>query len=467
MANALAEALDQAKATGEVSVARLKELCDAEKEVLGNIAHDRSTAGNFMKVDTLEGDTNEAKSNNYVDRVAVHSEAEKFIAQQEATELLVKAQAEDAARRKALDAAGNQKTQTGEEMDRKTREQQPNNYVPATTPGLLKSLMPGFDIQGIQKSARDGKLSMRLPVDPEKLVKELKAVTTETVMPIDTFGRIYPMQTTLLDFIDVQSAPGQQMFYHEPPDPDDAAPTVGPRDIGDQLGDEAIEFTLRRLNKQSCGRRTRLDREVAMAHPAVMDRVGRALMVRQRRYIMNEVLNGTGGYNPASGNRWWGLLPHLNDQAQPGLNHYAVPAGTNEWVQTLETYMLTQWERDTSPNLIVVNHADWSAIRRAQRSQRYLAVDYNQFPYGDFDGTPLLPTNLMPANTLLMLNTEPGNLYIEFQSENMAVEMSDEVGFEENQLAFRITAYANVGLVAPASSLKITDTNNMNILGLA
>ena len=465
----LAEALEQARTTGEMSVAALKEECDKEGTLLGTIAHDAKTMGNFAKVDSLAGENHEQKSLDFVARTQILSEAERFIRDSEMTEMALK-QVEN---RKALNLANPPGAQEPGAPQSLPLQQigGGNNWAPAGHQGLYKFLRPSVaELAGDNLNLRNIKSSpARAGVPVQEFIGQLKAVNVTNVMPIDTFGRVYPMMTTLLDFIQMEGYPGQQIFYQEPPLPVEAAPSTGERVPGGMIDEDDVDITSRRLNKHSIGRRTRVHIEDARAHPAVLDRASRHLMVRQRRYLMNEILNGTGGY-AGTGNRWWGLLPHLTLATGDGRQTNAVPnvaAPGNEWLQYLEETMLVLWERGTMPNVLVTTHNDWAAIRRAQRAQRYQQPDYTRFPFGEFAGIPLLPTNLMPANNLLMLNTEVDNLFIEFQSDTIQIEMSDEVGFESYELALRTVVFGNIALVAPASSYKLTDTNNLNIVPLA
>ena len=469
----LLEELTKARDTGEISVSALKEKCDEEKTLLGTIAMDSKNAGNFMGIDALEGETQELKSRAFVHRTQVLSEAETFIRDSELAELARKQMENE--RQKALQLnppAGDPAVAGGPNTMPLQHLGGGANFIPAAHQGLFKMMRPtveaacGANLENL-RNVKTSPLRTGIPV--QDFIAQLKVVTVTNVMPIDHFGRVYPMQTTLLDFISMEGYPGQQIFYQEPPLPVEAAPAVGARAMGNMLTDENIVMTNRRLNKQSIGRRTRINIEDARAHPAVMDRASRQLMILQRRYLMNEILNGTGGL-AGTGNRWWGMLPHLEITSGDGRNDLTITSANapeNEWLQYLEETALILWERGTMPNVFVVTHNDWAAIRRAQRAQRYMQPDYNLFPFGEFGGIPLLPTNLMPANTLLMLNTEPDNLFIEFQSDTIQIEMSDEVGFEEYQLALRTVVFGNLALAAPSSSLKLTGTNELHIVPLA
>lgn len=301
----------------------------------------------------------------------------------------------------------------------------------------------------------------------------LKAFTITTPMPIDIVAQPYPMRTQPLDYVNIRTAPGSQIFYHTPNLPG----TVGPasthraqvRTRGLPLNETNIEWDDIRLTKRSLGSWMPINYEDVNDNAAFAAVAAEQLMIDIRLLMVQQMLQGRN-----TGDEWQGLSGALTTTSGLGQNTAPVPmpAGTApnytnteaiHPVQALVNAMVQIWQRGMFPTAIFLGATDYVKINYQQRLERYLQTDYRNFPMGDVQGVPLVLTDQLPANEIIIADLSPQNAEIVLGQE-LQIGMSDDYRFANNQRAIRVVTYGNLAIYRPLAFWKLTATNQLTII---
>ena len=468
---------------GSMSMAVLREKHKKEREDLAEISAIIGEDGFMATKDKLSGDSVETKMASFEERLVEIGDAEALITRND--QALLKAQ-----QMRGTPQAPPVMTE---------RHEFPGGPVPDGS--MVKSGAPGWmNIQAWQSPFRKAMLDSeavrkafpenRLPV-PEKAgggkmptiefkmdaghaMGVLKAFAIQTPMPIDRVAMPYMLTVRPLDYVSMTSEPGSLIYYHTPQLP--TRPTLpsgtnlpSVRTRGALLEELNVTWDRHALEKQSLGIWMPLEYEDINDNASVMMAATEQLLIDVRRLIVQQLFSGTN-----AGNQWNGLIRNFSTASGAGQNTDAIPAPTGAApnytnaddihpTNAILERIARLWETGFMPTVIFCGRRDYIRIRSQQRVERYLQTDYANFPQGDVEGIPLCLTDQLPANVILVVDTRPECFEIKM-GQDIAVAMSDDFRFANNQRAIRVVGYGNIPVYQPLCGWQITGTENMRVI---
>ena len=478
----MAEMLEQYN-TGEITMSVLRaehEKQFNEMEAFGKEAQEK---GWMALMDKVPGENSEQKVKSFSDMNDELARVERAIHAED------QAMAKQRSQRKALPAgvmeglskdAGAGRDFVGERAGQMETALVGLSAKMAQTEAFLKNfpdgrlpLMSGQPIKG----------ELEFPMHMKDAIPTLKAFNISTPMPIDIVGRPYPMRVQPLDYFNIRTEPGSQIFYHQPVTPElpnpNSNPVVGRARVrmrGAPLHMSDVTWVQQRLTKPSLGSWMPVAYEDVADNASVAAVAAEQLMIDVRILMVQQLFNGNGGLL-STNYQWHGLLPQLttttvgdtqNSSAVPrpqGTAPNYINSDAIHPVQALVNVMVRLWERGMEPTstAIFLSAADYLKVNYQQRLERYLQGDYKNYPMGDVHGVPLVLTDQLPANTILIGDTSQMNAEI-VMGNDLQIGMSDDYRFANNQRAMRVVTYGNVALYRPLAFWNLTATNNLTVI---
>ena len=479
----LADLLAQVNAK-EAGIPQLREAHKDEMSLMQSIAEDSQKGGGWMDTkDALSGETVQEKVADFEQRTIELQEIGKFLEDQDRALAAMKVMRGTS--QPAADT-GPKKSFVGDKAETKSG-----------TPMLTDLGVPRVfsekmrDTEDFKSAFPEGKLppagTQVLIGDREIRIKQpmadgiaaMKAFVVTTPLPTDIVAQPYPMRVQPLDYISMRAEPGSILFYHTPEDPTVSGTTGGsppastdparPRARGAALNERTATWVRQTLTKHSLGNWMPIAHEDINDNAQVMSVAAEQLMVDVKYQIVYQVFQGTN-----TGQSWHGLNGQLTTTTGVLQNSAEVPtaAGTAPNYTNLEQVhpllavndaMTRIWERGMFPTVIFCNRTDYIKIRAQQRVERYLQPDYKAYPMGDVDGVPLCLTDQLPANTMIIADTDPRNMEI-VMGQDITTAVSDDYQFGNNQRAVRVVCYGNFGLYRPLAAFRLTNTNNLRVV---
>ena len=319
---------------------------------------------------------------------------------------------------------------------------------------------------GAKELVGDRAIQIKQPMSDA--IQEFKFFTITTPLPTDVVALPYPMRVQPLDYINMVSEPGAIKFFHRPeaPTTSAAAPT---RARGATLTQRNVTWDRVTLTKRSLGNWMPIAHEDINDNAGVMAAAAEQLMVDVKYQIVYQLFQGDN-----TGQNWDGLDRQLatGSGLEQNTSVQAGPTGTPPAInnpdevhplQAINEVMTRIWERGMFPTVIFCNRTDYIRIRAQQRIERYLQPDYKTYPMGDVDGVPLCLTDQLPANTLIVADTDPRNMEI-VMGQDIVTAVSDDFMFADNERSIRIVCYGNFALYRPLAAWKLTSTNNFRVI---
>ena len=464
----LADLLAQVNAK-EASIAQLREAHKDEYTLMGTIAEDTQKGGGWVDTkDALEGSTVEEKVANFQVRTEELQKIGKFLEDQDRALATMKVM------RAPSDPAGDSGAKTAFVGERK---ESPSAGADTGLRHFARKMMETQDFKsGFPTNQLPPQASKVMAGEHAVVVKqpmadaigEFKFFTITTPLPSDVVGMPYPMRVQPLDYINMRAEPGAILFFHRPEGPttNAAAPA---RARGITLTQRNVTWDRVILTKHSLGNWMPLAHEDINDNASVMAAAAEQLLVDVKYQIVNQLFNGNN-----TGSNWDGLVRQTSTSSGTEQNTSAVPARTGtppainnpdevHPLMVLNDVMTRIWERGMFPTVIFCSRADYIKIRAQQRIERYLQPDYKTFPMGDVDGVPLCLTDQLPANTLIVADTDPRNVEI-VMGQDITTAVSDDYQFADNERSIRVTCYGNLALYRPLSVWRLTDTDHMAVI---
>ena len=461
----LADLLAQVNAK-EASIAQLREAHKDEYTLMGTVAEDSHKNNGLMDTkDALAGDDIIAKLADFEQRTKELNEIGKFLESQDQALAAMKVM-----RNPSTPAPSD--TKQSFVGDRK--ETPAASVATGTSLSFAQKMLDSAGFKAAVPSNQLPSIGNKVLTDHNEIVVNqpfndalgsFKAFQITTPLPTDVVAMPYPMRVQPLDYIQMRAEPGAIIFFHRP-----AAPTTNteapPRMRSATLDERGMQWTRVPLTKESLGNWEPLAHEDINDNASVMAVAAEQLLVDVKYQIVNQLFNGNG-----TAPNWDGMVRHLTSANG---NTAAVPTasgtapnydnlGSVHPTMAVENAMTRIWERGMFPTVVFCNREDYIAIRTQQRLERYVQPDYKQYPMGDVNGVPLCLTDQLPANTLVVADTDPRNMEI-VMGQDITTAVSDDFQFSRNQRSIRVVCYGNFAFYRLLAGYSLTATNNLRVV---
>ena len=480
MAN-LMEPLAKAQ-SGEYNIAYLRTKYDEEEVVLKQALEASEGERGWMGcLDLLEGETADAKSDDYIMRVKALGDANKYIRK-------------DAETRAMMQDIEPLPTVKNFAPEKPTRNSDPTQNLPEQAKAMIRShyqkMMESPDaVKFASMTAAERTREMRpgLVLAETKMddyLPVLKASTFATattgLLPADRIGMPYPLWTGELDYFNMMIEAGSIIRYMESRAETETNLATGDAQQRARAGSGAVgeiheideNGVVVELSKRSFGVMAQMALEDLRDNGRVGERTNRQLDIAMKTAMAYQILRGDN--NNANSNLWNGIAHKLGDAAGNRAaniaavtrehNSVAVLSSGNdrEPIGFIDQLMIEMGLRGTLPQVLFLSPPMWKVIRDSQRAQalRNQGDDYlTGAPFGRVANIiPMCPTRHLAANTALLLNTE--QMLDVVLGTDVLTSISEDFRFSKNAVVVRRTVYGNCAIMMPFAGFEITGTNN-------
>ena len=471
----LTEPLNKAQ-SGEYTAAYLRELYDAEQAQLASAmeAHDQGAQGWLSAKDLLDGDTADAKMNDYIARGKALGEAnswliKEFNARQKRELPDLPPVQRAAAGEKTFAAAG----QTQRQDKALTMLDQAWTNLPQHK-AVYKAMLASDSAQAFAAMSPTKRAEVsRVPgtllgeVKTGDYIPLLKASIFDSatgILPSDRMGMPYPLLTMELEYLYLTEEPGSIIRYFPSRAIVEATSgTVGDAQVRARMGtiNEMTDDTDAVVRpKHSIGALAKVALEDLNDHGRISERTNKQLDIGVRDQLTHQIFQGV----KATANNWDGIMPELSTVAASLTalgrtdNAIAVPANT-EPLDFLTQMIGELAERGCFPTVLFVGRDAWAAIKASQRVLRNQQQDYMRTPFGMVEHTvPMCLSRQLGTNQALIMDASKTVEVV--LGEEVQSMVSEHLFFNEGAVAIRRMLYGNNAFIAPYGGIKLTSTQN-------